>query len=102
MFRTAIVHEWLVNYAGSERVVESFTNIWPEADVFALVDFLNDEQREIILKGRKAKTSFIQKLPFAKNKAQKLPTALSISNRKVRSFRLRYYYLKFTCSCKRI
>ena len=68
MFRTAIVHEWFVNYAGSERVVESFTNIWPEADIFALVDFLNDEQREIILKGKKAKTSFIQNLPFAKRK----------------------------------
>ncbi len=68
MLKTAIVHEWLVNYAGSERVVESFTNIWPEADVFALVDFLSDEQREIILKGRKANTSFIQKLPFAKTK----------------------------------
>jgi len=64
--KTAIVHEWLVNYAGSERVVESFTNIWPEANVFALVDFLNDEQRELILKGNKANTSFIQKLPFAK------------------------------------
>ena len=66
--KTAIVHEWLVNYAGSERVVESFTNIWPEADVFALVDFLSDEQRKIILKGKKAKTSFIQKLPFAKKR----------------------------------
>lgn len=37
--KTAIVHEWFVNYAGSERCVESFANIWPEADVFALVDF---------------------------------------------------------------
>ena len=68
MLKTAIVHEWLVNYAGSERVVESFTNIWPEADVFSLVDFLSDEQRKIILKGKKAKTSFIQKLPLAKKK----------------------------------
>jgi len=66
--KTAIVHEWLVNYAGSERVVESFTNIWPDADVFALVDFLSDEQRKIILKGKKAKTSFIQNLPFAKKR----------------------------------
>ena len=66
--KTAIVHEWLVNYAGSERVVESFTHIWPEADVFSLVDFLTEEQREVILKGKKAKTSFIQKLPFAKKK----------------------------------
>ena len=66
--KTALVHEWLVGYAGSERVVESFTNIWPESDVFSLVDFLTDEQREIILKGKRAKTSFIQKLPLAKKK----------------------------------
>ena len=64
--KTAIVHEWFVNYAGSEKVVESFTNIWQDADIFGLVDFLNDKQREIILKGKHAKTSFIQKFPFAK------------------------------------
>ncbi len=68
MLKTAIVHEWFVNYAGSEKVVESFTNIWRDADVFALVDFLDDKQREIILKGKHAKTSLIQKLPFAKKR----------------------------------
>lgn len=66
--RTAIVHEWFVNYAGSERCVESFINIWQDSDVFSLVDFLNDEERKIILKGKHANTSFIQKLPFAKTK----------------------------------
>ena len=66
--KTAIIHEWLVSYAGSERCVESFTNIWKDADVFALVDFLNVEQRNIILKGKKAKISFIQKLPLARKK----------------------------------
>jgi glycosyltransferase involved in cell wall biosynthesis len=66
--KTAIVHEWFVNYAGSERVVESLTNIWPNADVFALVDFLDDKQRQIILKGKHAHTSIIQKLPFARKK----------------------------------
>ena len=64
--KTAIVHEWFVNYAGSERCVESFVNLYPEADVFSLVDFLDNDQRKIILKGKKAKTSFIQSLPFAK------------------------------------
>ncbi|HRN27944.1 MAG TPA: glycosyltransferase, partial [Ignavibacteriaceae bacterium] len=63
--KTAIVHEWLVNYAGSEKCVESFTNICPDATVYSLVDFLNEEQREIILKGKFAQTSFIQKLPSA-------------------------------------
>lgn len=64
--KIAIVHEWFVNYAGSERVVESFLNIFPQADVYALVDFLNEEQRNQILKGKYAKTSFIQKLPLAR------------------------------------
>ncbi len=64
--KTAIVHEWLVNYAGSERVVESFTNIWNEADIFTLVDFLNQQERDTIVKGKFPQTSFIQKLPFAK------------------------------------
>ncbi|WP_304132391.1 glycosyltransferase [Ignavibacterium album] len=66
--KTALVHEWLVFYAGGERVFESFTNIWKDADVFALVDFLNDEHRKIILKGKHAHTTFIQKLPFAEKK----------------------------------
>ncbi len=64
--KTALVHEWLTNYAGSERVVESFNNIWSDAPVFTLADFLNDEERQIILKGKKTNTSFIQNLPFAK------------------------------------
>ena len=66
--KAAIVHEWFVNYAGSEKVVESFTNIWRDADVFALVDFLDEKQRNIILKGKFAKTSLVQKFPFARNK----------------------------------
>ncbi|MDO8550909.1 MAG: glycosyltransferase family 4 protein [Ignavibacteria bacterium] len=66
--KTAIVHEWFADYAGSERVVESFTNIWPEADVFTLVDLLTEEERKIVLKSKTPKTSFIQKLPFAKTK----------------------------------
>ena len=66
--KTAIVHEWFVNYAGSERCIESFNNLYPEADVFALVDFLNETERKIILKGKHVNTSFIQKLPFAKKK----------------------------------
>lgn len=64
--RVAIVHEWLVNYAGSERVVEQFLKIYPDADLFAVVDFLEPHERGF-LGGRTAKTTFIQKLPKAKN-----------------------------------
>ena len=64
--KTAIVHEWFLNYMGSEKCVESFNNIWKDADNFALIDFLEKEERQKILNGKKAGTTFIQKLPKAR------------------------------------
>jgi glycosyltransferase involved in cell wall biosynthesis len=63
--KVAVVHEWLVNYAGSERVVEQFLLMFPQADLFSVVDFLTPEERGF-LGGRTAKTTFIQNLPRAK------------------------------------
>ncbi|MBD2177539.1 glycosyltransferase family 4 protein [Pseudanabaena sp. FACHB-1998] len=65
--RIAIVHEWFVNYAGSERVIEQILNLFPHADLFAVVDFLGDRQRGFI-QNKSVTTTFIQKLPFAKKK----------------------------------
>ncbi len=65
--KIAIVHDWLNTYAGAEKVLEQFLDIWPEADIFSVIDFLNDQDR-LKLKGKIAKTTFIQKLPWAKNK----------------------------------
>jgi glycosyltransferase involved in cell wall biosynthesis len=64
--KTAIVHEWLVNYAGSERVLEQIVRLFPDADIFCQVDFLAGKERGFIL-GKKATTSFIQKLPGSRN-----------------------------------
>ncbi|MCQ2009526.1 glycosyltransferase family 4 protein [Sporolactobacillus sp. STSJ-5] len=65
--KIAIVHEWFVSYAGSEKVVEQLINVFPEADLFSIVDFMPPEKRGF-LHGKKVTTSFIQKLPFAKKK----------------------------------
>lgn len=62
--KTAIVHEWLVTYAGSEKVCEQILLLHPEADLFSLVDFLTGDQRRFIL-NKSVQTSFIQHLPFA-------------------------------------
>lgn len=64
--RVAIVHEWLVNYAGSERVVEQLLQVFEDAELFAVVDFLSDEERRQFLGGRRAHTTFIQRLPKAR------------------------------------
>lgn len=63
--KVAIVHEWLEGVAGSERVLEQMLLCYPEADLFALVDFLPAAQRGL-LHGRVPRTSFIQRLPFAR------------------------------------
>jgi glycosyltransferase involved in cell wall biosynthesis len=65
--KTAIVHEWLVTYAGSERVVEQMLALYPEADLFSLVEFLPPDLRSFI-HHKPVHTSFLQRLPFAKTK----------------------------------
>ncbi|GGK34162.1 hypothetical protein GCM10010965_28860 [Caldalkalibacillus thermarum] len=65
--KVAIVHDWLVTYAGAEKVLEQILKIYPDADLFSTVDFLEEGQRDFIL-DRKVQTSFIQRLPFAKTK----------------------------------
>ena len=57
--KVALVHEWLETYAGSERVLEQFLLIWPDADLFAVCDFMPEAQRDF-LRGRPVTTSFIQ------------------------------------------
>ncbi|WP_434580964.1 glycosyltransferase [Sulfurimonas sp. NW15] len=64
--KTAIVHDWLVTDAGAEKVLQAVLEIYPDADIFSLVDFLSDEDRKNVLNDKYAQTSFIQKLPFAK------------------------------------
>src|ERR1051325_8576208 len=65
--RVAVVHEWLDRYAGSEQVVDQVLRLFTQADLFALVDFLPQEERQF-LQGHKVTTSFIQRLPFARRK----------------------------------
>ena len=67
LIKVAIVHDWLVTYAGAERVLEEIINCFPEADLFAIVDFVPQNERGF-LKDKPVKTSFIQKLPLAKKK----------------------------------
>ena len=61
--KIAIVHDWLVTYTGSERVIEQMLQVIPDADLFCLFDILPEEERAF-LGGKKANISFLQRLPF--------------------------------------
>ena len=66
--KKVLIHDWFSTYAGAEKCIESFTDIWDDLEIYSLIDFLSDADRDKILKGKHAHTSFIQKLPFAKDK----------------------------------
>jgi len=63
--KIAVVHEWLDTWGGSEMVLAELLRLYPQAELFALVDFLPEEYRSH-LGGRQVRTSFIQGLPGAR------------------------------------
>ena len=65
--KVAIIHDWFVTYAGAERVLEQMLKVFPQADVFSLVDFLPEQDRGFLL-GKQVRTTLIQNLPYARSK----------------------------------
>jgi len=63
--KVAIVHDWLVVSAGAEKVLKNIIECFPDADIFSIVDFLEDRE---CVKGKSVNTSFIQKMPFARRR----------------------------------
>ena len=60
--RVAVVHDWLIDYAGSERVAAEILQVFPEADLFTLVDHMPAAERAPF-GGRPARTTFLQRMP---------------------------------------
>jgi glycosyltransferase involved in cell wall biosynthesis len=62
--RVAIVHHWFVTRGGGERVAECIASLFPDAEIFTLVSDSPGIPAE--LSGRKLHTSFLQRIPLAK------------------------------------
>jgi glycosyltransferase involved in cell wall biosynthesis len=62
--QVAIIHEWLERYAGSERVLEQMLALFPQADLFTLVDFMPETERAF-LGGRRRFRNYLQLMPLA-------------------------------------
>ena len=93
--KKALVHDWYYVNGGAEKVVHSINNVWNDLDHFSLVDFLNKKDREFILGGKKAKTSFIQNLPTAKSNHRKF---LQFFPKAIERFDLKEYNLILSSS----
>lgn len=86
MPRVALVHDFLLDLRGAERVFEVICRRWPDADVFtAVYDPVGTERR---FEGRRIHTSFLQRLhPTARSFRALLPLYPAA----VESFDLRGY-----------
>lgn len=65
-----IVADWLVTFAGAEKVIAEFLEIYPDAGLYSVVDFLSEDNRRLF-GGKEATTTFIQNLPISRKIYQK-------------------------------
>ena len=63
--KVAIVHDALISYDGPEQVLEQLIDLFPKADLFAVVDFFEEKDRAF-LKHKNVTTTMLQNIPFAK------------------------------------
>jgi len=62
--KVAIIHYWLVNMRGGEKMLEALLEMFPQADIYTHV--YNPKAVSALIKGRRVITSRINRLPFAK------------------------------------
>lgn len=72
----ALVHDWLTNMGGAERVVLALSEAYPNAPVYTSV-YKEDALPEF--KGKDIRPSFLQKVPFAKKYHQLFPSLRPIA-----------------------
>lgn len=68
MSNVALLHYWLVNMRGGEKVVQALASMYPNADIFTHV--VAPEALPSELASRNIRTTFIQHLPQAKRRYQ--------------------------------
>ena len=60
--RVAIMHDWIVEPGGAELVLKSLIGMFPDADVFCMVDRMRDAERSALGLTR-TRTSLLQHVP---------------------------------------
>jgi glycosyltransferase involved in cell wall biosynthesis len=92
--RIALVHDWLAEYGGGEKVFSVIYSLYPDADIYTLV--YNEKSLERLnIPKHKVTASFIQKLPFAKKKYRNY---LPLFTKAIESFDLSSYDLIISSS----
>ncbi|MBI2063686.1 MAG: glycosyltransferase [Candidatus Yanofskybacteria bacterium] len=84
--RVALVHDYLNQYGGAERVLEVLCEIFPDAPIYTLI--YDERMTGGVFHGREIHTSFLQKLPFARRHHRIFPLLMPLA---VEQFDLSYF-----------
>ncbi len=75
--KIALVHDYLVQYGGAERVLECFSELWPQAPIFTIV--YNKEATHNIFEKKDVRTSWLQNFPLARNYHRIFPPLMPLA-----------------------
>ena len=79
--RIALVHDYLNQYGGAEKVLEAFVEIFPDAPIYTL---LYDEKiTDKFFPEKKIRASFLQKFPFIKKHHRFFPPLMPLAVEKL-------------------
>ncbi|MCG7407948.1 glycosyltransferase [Paenibacillus sp. ACRRX] len=84
--KLAIVHDYINQHGGAERVLETFMEQYPEAPIYTLISNLN--KMPDVFKQAEIHNSFIQNIPFSQNHYKKMLSLLPLA---VEQFDMREY-----------
>lgn len=75
--RVALVHDYLVQYGGAERVLEVFAEMYPDAPIYTLIH--DPKNLYGAFSGKSIHTSFLQNLPFARKHHRFFPQLMPMA-----------------------
>ncbi len=75
--RIALVHDYLVQYGGAERVLECFAELFPYAPIYTLV--YDKEAMHGVFAGKDVRTSFLQKFSLARKRHRLFPALMPLA-----------------------
>lgn len=75
--RIALVHDYLNQYGGAERVLEALCTLFPNAPIYTL--FYDARATGYAFEGHDIRTSFLQKVPFVRSHHRYFPMLMPLA-----------------------
>lgn len=75
--KIALVHDYLVQSGGAERVLEAFTELFPYAPIYTLIH--DKEAMRGLFEKKRIYTSFLQNLPFSRKRHRFFPPLMPLA-----------------------